>query len=110
MINGMPGIETPAAWKPGARRSAMYQMLGTLRPRCGSFDRRGFPLAVWAPEMTQLLEPGVQPWHARSLGFRERAGRPGFVVSHPCAKPPRKDGAPEFLGLVVSHPSSKRRA
>jgi hypothetical protein len=25
-----------------------------------SFERRGLPEAVWAPETTQLLEPGMQ--------------------------------------------------
>ncbi len=33
------------------------QIDGTPRPRCGSFARSGRPVAVWAPEITQLLLP-----------------------------------------------------
>ena len=44
----------------------MYQMSGTVRPRCISFESSGFPLAVWRPSMTQLFEPGAQPSHVGS--------------------------------------------
>src|SRR5262249_10497215 len=92
MMYGTPGSETPVAWNPGARRSAMYQMLGTLRPRCMSFESSGFPVAVCAPEMTQLLEPGVQPEHESSLGLVPR-----LVVSHPSRKTRTMDGARSIL-------------
>jgi hypothetical protein len=38
----------------------MYQMLGTVSERCMSLARSGLPLAVCAPETTQLLEPAMQ--------------------------------------------------
>jgi len=40
------GKVTPAEWKPGALRSAMNQMLGSVSGRCMSFESSGFPLAV----------------------------------------------------------------
>ncbi len=57
---GTPGRETPVTWRPGASRSAWYQMPGTLWARCMSLERSGLPVAVWAPETTQLLEPAKQ--------------------------------------------------
>src|SRR5215831_8089286 len=94
MTNGMPGSVTPAAWKPGARRSAMYQMFGSLRPRCMSFESKGLPLAVCVPEITQLLEPGIQPEQERF----SRADMLTFVESNACARRLRMDGAPKVDG------------
>src|SRR5258708_15991450 len=65
MMKGTPGRETPVTWRlpvgVGAWRSAWYQMPGTVWARCLSLERSGLPVAVWVPEMTQLLEPAKQP-------------------------------------------------
>src|SRR5882672_4823859 len=36
-------------------------MPGTVWARCMSLARSGLPVAVWAPETTQSLEPAKQP-------------------------------------------------
>jgi len=56
--NGTPGSVTPATCRPGALRSAMYQMFGTESPRCMSFESSGFPVAVNRPAIAHALEPG----------------------------------------------------
>src|SRR6267378_4859203 len=65
MMKGTPGRETPVTWRlpegVGAWRSAWYQMPGTVWARCMSLARSGLPVAVWAPETTQSLEPAKQP-------------------------------------------------
>ena len=101
MTMGTPGRVTPAAWKPGASRSAMNQMLGSVRPRCMSLERSGLPEAVWEPETTQLLEPGVQPEQmGRPRVLRRSAISSGvglrFADSHPFRKGREMDGAPGF--------------
>src|ERR1700731_616588 len=64
MMKGTPGRETPVTWRlpagVGAWRSAWYQMPGTVWARCISLARSGLPVAVWAPETTQSLEPAKQ--------------------------------------------------
>src|ERR1700722_7052765 len=65
MMKGEPGRETPETWNSpvgvGASRSASYQVPGTPRLRCMSFERSGLPEAVWVPETAQLPEPALQP-------------------------------------------------
>ena len=39
----------------------MYQMSGTRRVKCMSFESSGLPLAVWLPAITQLFDPTAQP-------------------------------------------------
>src|SRR5579871_5479319 len=84
MMKGTPGRETPVTWNSpvavGASRSAWYQMPGTLWLRCMSFERRGLPVAVWAPETTQLLEPGMHS--SQRVSFRDcwRARRSWVVA------------------------------
>src|SRR5580698_7378259 len=72
MTSGNPGRVTPAAWKPGAIRSVMYQVSGSRRVRCISFARSGLPEAVCEPAITQLLEPDAQPGQ---VGWPRRATR-----------------------------------
>ena len=50
----------------------MYQMFGSVRPRCMSFESSGLPLAVCLPAITQLFEPAAQP---------SQAGRPSSASS-----------------------------
>src|SRR5579863_3064605 len=83
-MNGIPGIVTPAACKPGARRSAMYQMLGSLRERCMSFDSSGFPLAVCWPAITQLFEPAAQPSQSGRPRRARRLVESAVVVTSAC--------------------------
>src|SRR5438309_6040413 len=101
MMKGTPGRETPVTWRlpvevgdsprlrarsPGTPtwRSASYQMPGTVWARCMSLERSGLPVAVWAPETTQLLEPAK---HSSQMGLRRvcwRAWRSwGEVVVFP---------------------------
>ena len=49
----------------------MYQMLGSVSPRCMSFESSGLPLAVCLPAITQLFEPQTHP----SQGAGRRASR-----------------------------------
>src|SRR5438309_168428 len=80
MMNGTPGRETPVTWRlpeslalrasasgPPTWRSASYQMPGTVWARCMSLERSGLPVAVWAPETTQLLDPAKQ---SSQMGLR----------------------------------------
>src|SRR6266851_4160337 len=125
-MKGTPGRETPATWNSapvvdGDWRSASYQMPGTPWERCMSFERRGLPVAVWAPETVQLLEPAVQPsqmgflrvcWRARRssveavsvwpvvwwLGRGVRFAR--GANTHLSRKKRGEDGAPAFVVMV----------
>ena len=95
----------------------MYQMFGTVRPRCMSLESRGLPLAVCLPAITQLLEPGAQPSQsgkprrsrrARGSSWGSRTeGELRFIVSQvPKAGP----GAPEALLAWLRSSSSSSLA
>ena len=86
-----------ARLRRGACKSAMYQMLGSVKLRCMSFESKGFPLAVCVPAMTQLLEPGTQSRHERSFRVDDAARWSRMAVFHPCRKMRALDGAPSAV-------------
>src|SRR5438477_10422490 len=124
MMKGTPGRETPATWRlpeevgdspplrassPGTPtwRSASYQMPGTVWARCMSLERRGLPVAVWAPETAQLLEPAKQSSQMglRRVCWRVRRSCGSKVVVLEFVDPTlrdkaAKDGAPGLCWLA----------
>src|ERR1700744_6766052 len=87
MTHGRPGSVKPATSSGGAPpgvaercSAASYQMSGTRRLRCISFETSGFPDAECAPDTAQLFEPARQSLHedvARREGSVRRAS--GFA-------------------------------
>ncbi len=72
---GMPGIKTPVTLRSLARMVPSHQMGGWEKPRWGSLQRIGLPVADLAPETTQELEPGASPAPRNALALRPRARR-----------------------------------
>src|SRR5699024_12748331 len=54
---GAPGSETPIVFCVGLCSCRAYQMEGSVRFRCGSLAKMGYPLAVLRPLTAQLLLP-----------------------------------------------------
>ena len=60
----------------------MYQVSGTRRVRCISFESSGLPLAVRLPATTQLLEPTAQ---FSQLGISPEGQHRGWIFRRvPC--------------------------
>src|SRR6266702_7365313 len=70
-IPGANGSEAPEAWRPGAERWHSYHIEGVRIARWGSLASNGRPVALRAPETTQLFDPwldaGRTAWASKDI-------------------------------------------
>ena len=107
LLPGSPAATTPATFRPGAFRCAMYQIDGIEYSRCMSLHRIGLPGSGGAPATAQAFEPGCTSPPART-GNRKLtfAGSPSRQqVALQTFVPPRR-------GQVAEHvqPDQQRSA